>query len=82
MLDASDIRLLEHMFTVKFEEQEKKFDHKLEIRLGELEVRIGQKIRQECDRVRQDIIDVIDDNIQPQINALAARVSRLERKIA
>jgi hypothetical protein len=32
--------------------------------------------------VRDDIIDVIDQNIQPQLTSLTARVTRLERRIA
>lgn len=32
--------------------------------------------------MRDEILDVIEDNIQPQFNTLNARVTRLERKLA
>lgn len=32
--------------------------------------------------IRDDIIDVIDQNIQPQITSAVSRITRLERKVA
>ena len=73
---------IEKRFDKKLDEKLLEQDQKFERRLELLEQRLGNTIRKECDRVRQDIIDVIDDNVQPQFTALNARVTRLERKIA
>ena len=64
MLDANDIQTLREMFR---EEGER------------IETRIGETIRKECNAVRQDVIDVLNMNIIPQLNRFDARITRLER---
>jgi predicted nucleic acid-binding Zn-ribbon protein len=77
MLDKDDVRVLEKMF----EKQEQKFDVKLEEVRGEIHA-LRSEMYQGFEKMRDDIIDVIEQNIQPQFTSLNARVTRLERRIA
>lgn len=71
MLDTNDIQVLREMFT----EHEVRFDQKLD----RLRDDLSAKIEQECSKVRDDVIDVINMNIIPQLNRFDARATRLER---
>lgn len=73
MLDAKDIQVLREML----EEFGMEFDRKL----AGLRSEIKKDLEILRTEIRDDIIDVIEDNIQPQCNRLNARVTRLERII-
>lgn len=85
MLDADDIQVLRQMFS----EQEARLDQKIDFVYESLNQKIDS-VRGELlaamekgfSSMRNEIIDVIEDNIQPQFNTLNARVTRLERKLA
>jgi hypothetical protein len=77
MLDANDIQVLRSMFGEFEEKIDKKFDRKLDALRVEIKKDLGV-LRIE---IRDDVIAVIEDNIQPQLNQLNARVTRLERMI-
>lgn len=86
MLDANDIQVLREMFKEEgvrleagLDQKLEKQGAKLEKRLNTLEHNLTVKIAQECDRVRNDVIDVINMNIIPQLNRFDARITRLER---
>ena len=64
MLDAQDIQVLRELFREEG---------------THIEVRIEEIIRKECNTVRQDVIDVLNMNIIPQLNRFDARITRLER---
>ena len=80
----------------KFEKRFVALDRKIDLFREGVDQRI-EILDQKIDRVREElivtmekgfssmrdeIIDVIEDNIQPQFNTLNARVTRLERKLA
>ena len=75
MLDANDIQVLRNMFGEFGKGIEKRFDEKID----GLRAEIKKDLKILRTEIRDDIIDVIEDNIQPQFNRLNARVSRLER---
>ena len=85
MLDANDIQVLRQMFN----EQEVRLDQKFEKRFIALDQKIDD-VRKELlaamekgfSSMRDEILDVIEDNIQPQFNTINARITRLERKLA
>lgn len=71
MLDTNDIQVLREMFT----EHEVRFDQKLD----RLRDDLSAKIEQECSKVHDDVIDVINMNIILQLNRFDARATKLER---
>lgn len=89
MLDAKDVQLLGDILDQRLEGQDARFDQKLEKLERRIDDSINVKIaelREEMNRgfekVRDDVIDALDQNIQPQLTSLAARVTRLERRVA
>ena len=64
MVDANDIQVLRELFREEG---------------AHIEARISETIRKECNTVRQDVIDVLNMNIIPQLNRFDARITRLER---
>lgn len=90
MLDAKDIQVLQDMFVGQDVRIDQRLDQKFTTFRDEMFERMDQKIdglrdelsakiTQECSRVREDVIDVINTGIHPQIDKLNHRVSRLER---
>jgi hypothetical protein len=83
MLDANDIQVLREMFAeqeVRIEQRiEAKLDQKLDQKLSVFRDEIFAKIHSEVTQVRDDIIDVINNGVLPQIDALDRRMLRLER---
>lgn len=91
MLDANDVRVLEKMFSeLRGEMQELRGEmHQGFDEVRKEFVRVQQefgKVRNEMargfEKVRDDIIDVIDENIQPQLTSSVSRITRLERRAA
>ena len=92
MLDANDVRMFEQMFDQKLGEVRSEIQGlRSEMHQGFDEVgKEFMKVRAEMARgfekvrieIRDDIIDVIDQNIQPQLTSAVSRITRLERKLA
>lgn len=88
MLDANDIQVLREMFSAQDDKFEKRFvalDGKIEgldQKIDGLREEFLTAMEKGFSKMRDEIIDVIEDNIQPQFNTLNARVTRLERKLA
>ncbi|MFA6018141.1 MAG: hypothetical protein WCT28_03600 [Patescibacteria group bacterium] len=85
MFDANDIKVLREMFGEQDKKIEKRFNL-IEKRLDNLDERVDSvreeilvKMEKGFSQLRDDIIDVIEDNIQPQLNSHNARIIRLER---
>ena len=93
MLDTNDIQVLREMFmeseirmTGKIVESETRMTGKI----VESETRMTEKmdalkgwmetlLHKELNAMRDDIIEVINDGVLPQINSLSIRITRLER---
>jgi len=82
MFDADEIRVLREMFV----EQDDRLSQKFERRFNEQDDKIDHfreeiviKMEKGFSQLRDDIIDVIEDNIQPQLNSHNSRIIRLER---
>lgn len=81
MLDASDIQVLREMFSAQDDKLEKRFSA-LDQKIDRVREELIATMENGFSSMRNEIIDVIEDNIQPQFNTLNARVTRLERKLA
>lgn len=75
MLDTNDIQVLREMFT----ENSQLIFTKIDEKIDGLRAEIFTKMDREFHSMRDDIIEVINDGILPQINSLSIRITRLER---
>lgn len=81
MLNASDIQVLREMFSAQDDKLEKRFSA-LDQKIDRVREELIATMENGFSSMRNEIIDVIEDNIQSQFNTLNARVTRLERKLA
>jgi hypothetical protein len=79
MLDANDIQVLRKMFAETEQGLGQRLGQKIAEECEKVRADLTLKITQECDRVRDDVIDVMNMNVIPQLGRLEARVTRLER---
>ncbi len=75
MLDTQDIQVLREMFGELIGESEVRMMSRIDGMKGWMEALLQKELRS----VRDDIIEVINDGVLPQINQLNVRVTRLER---
>jgi len=94
MLDTNDIQVLREMFIENNQLIFARMDQKIDGKVDELRNEVFTKIDKKIDGLRaeiftkmdkefrsmyDDIIEIINDGILPQINSLSIRITRLER---